>query len=257
MKTATIAVAGKGGTGKTTTCALMVRYLIKNGLTPILAVDADPNTNLAESLGSSPDDSIGGVLADFMESRASIPQGMTKEAFLELKLNEALEETSDIDFLVMGRKEGQGCYCYPNAILKNYIDKLSTNYRYVIVDNEAGMECLSRKTIADISILVLVSDHSVKGLRAARRINELVDELKIEVEKRYLILNRYNSDNEDLLRKFVDDVESEKVFKVPDSKEIVEADARETSFLELSDDIDAVKSVNAFMEEALGEAVKA
>lgn len=257
MKPTTIAVAGKGGTGKTTTSALMVRYLVRKELTPILAVDADPNTNLAEALGSVPEDSIGGVLAGFMDSRASIPQGMTKEAFLELKLNEALEETRDVDFLVMGRKAGQGCYCYPNTILKNYIDKLAANYRYIIVDNEAGMEHLSRKTIENISVLLLITDHSLKGLRAAQRINELVDELNIEVGGRYLVITRFNPDNEDLLGEHVKKVAAEKVFKVPESRDITEADALGKSFLELSDDVDAVKAVDELMEEMLGHAAKA
>jgi len=257
MSSKTIAVAGKGGTGKTTVSSLIIRGLVNRKRTPILAVDADPNTNLAESLGTSADVTIGGVLSDFLAQRMNMSQGMTKESYLELKIEEALEETSDVDFLVMGRKEGAGCYCVPHTILKNYLEKLIKNYRHVIVDNEAGMEHLSRKTMEKIDVMLLVSDHSVKGLRAAKRIKELVGELGLEIGSSRLVVNRFREADAETLAPRVDAVEAEKVYTVPEDPDIAQADALEKSFLELADDVSAVRSVNEILNDLLGQPAEA
>ncbi len=185
-----IAVAGKGGTGKTTAAALIIRSLQKRGKTPLLAVDADPNANLAESLGIKVKDSIGSVLSDFLRDRADLPPGMTKQAFLEMKLHQILKEGKEIDMLVMGVPEGPGCYCAANAMLKDYFEGLSNNYPYVVVDNEAGMEHFSRKTAAGIDVLVFCSNYSLKGLRTVKVLSDMVDMLKIRVGSRYLLVNR-------------------------------------------------------------------
>jgi len=184
-----IAVAGKGGCGKTSITALVVRYLKRNGKTPILAVDADPNANLGESLGLKVPQTIGRILDDFQHEKISIPPGMTKEAYLDYKLNETLVESQGLDLITMGRGQGPECYCYPNTVLKKFIDGLSDNYAYVVMDNEAGMEHLSRKTTDDVDALLLVSNHSVKGVRAIGRILELAAELKLHVKKKYILVN--------------------------------------------------------------------
>jgi CO dehydrogenase maturation factor len=185
-----IAVAGKGGTGKTTAAALIIRSLQKRGKTPILAVDADPNANLADSLGIKVGESIGSMLSDFLRDRADLPPGMTKQAFLEMKLHQILKEGKDIDMLVMGVPEGPGCYCAANAMLKDYFESLSTNYPYIVVDNEAGMEHFSRKTAAEIDVLVFCSNYSLKGLKTVKMLSDMVDMLKIRVGSRYLLVNR-------------------------------------------------------------------
>jgi CO dehydrogenase maturation factor len=171
--TLSIAVAGKGGSGKTSTASLIIRYLMHRGMTPVLAVDADGNANLGESLGLELEDTIGSVIADFNEDKISIPSGLTKGAYLELKLNQTIVESRGLDLISMGRGEGTGCYCYPNTVLKKFIDELKGNYAAMVMDNEAGMEHLSRRTTEDIDELLIVSDHSVKGARTVGRMQEL------------------------------------------------------------------------------------
>lgn len=184
-----VAVAGKGGTGKTTIAGLLVRYLQASGRTPVLAVDADPDANLAGALGMTAEKTIGGAREDFFQSKGDIPAGIPKEAYLEVKLHEAVVEGKNVDMLVMGRPEGAGCYCYINNSLRKYLEVLAKNYPYVIIDNEAGLEHLSRRTTQDVDILLVVSDYSANGVRAAKRIGELADELHLRVGARHLIIN--------------------------------------------------------------------
>jgi CO dehydrogenase maturation factor len=185
-----IAVAGKGGTGKTTAAALIIRSLLSRGKTPLLAIDADPNANLADSLGIKIEDSIGSVLSDFLRDRAQLPPGMTKQAYLEMKLHQILKEGKDMDMLAMGIPEGPGCYCAANAMLRDYFESLSKNYPYIVVDNEAGMEHFSRKTAARIDALIFCSNYSLKGLKTVKILSDMVDELKIAVRAKYLVVNR-------------------------------------------------------------------
>jgi len=184
-----IAVAGKGGTGKTSVTSLVIRYLEKSGLGPVLAVDADPNDNLGESLGIKVTQTVGMMLDDFQRDKISIPPGMNKQVYLEYKLNEIVVEDHAFDLVTMGRGEGPECYCYPNIILKKFIDGLSENYAYMVMDNEAGMEHLSRRTTQNIDALLLVSDHSVKGVRTIARIKDLVSQLKLVVKNQLVIVN--------------------------------------------------------------------
>ena len=184
-----IAVAGKGGSGKTSVASLIIRYLKKNGQGPILAVDADPNANLGESLGLNVKQTIGSIIASFNEEKINIPPGMTKEAYLEFKLNDAIVESKGLDLMTMGRGEGAECYCYPNLILRKFADTLTGNYAYTVMDNEAGMEHLSRRTTQNVDELLIISDHSVKGIRAVARIRDLVSELKLVVRRQSVIIN--------------------------------------------------------------------
>jgi CO dehydrogenase maturation factor len=148
-----IAVAGKGGVGKTTFSALVIRELKKKNRGPILAVDADPNANLADALGIKVDRSLGAVREEFFETKMKLPPGMTKETYLEMKLHESLVESPGVDLLEMGRPEGPGCYCYANNILRRHLDVLAGNYPFVVMDNEAGMEHLSRRTTQGVDHL--------------------------------------------------------------------------------------------------------
>jgi CO dehydrogenase maturation factor len=185
-----IAVGGKGGVGKTTLAALLVRALLKKGEGPILVVDADPNTNLPEAVGLPTDATVGSILAGFIDEKASIPSGMTKESYLQVKMHSAVAEGKGMDLVAMGRGEGPGCYCYPNLILRGFVEDLSGNYPYVVIDNEAGMEHLSRRTSETIDHMILVSDPSIRGLRSARRIHELIKELDLDVAKISLVVSR-------------------------------------------------------------------
>lgn len=187
-----IAVAGKGGTGKTTLTGLLIDYLVKKGKGPILAVDADANANLNEVLGVDIEESIGEIREDVSQRSLdnNFPGGMLKAEYLKYKLSTAVTEGDGYDMIVMGRSQGTGCYCYVNGVLKTQIDSLSGNYEYLVIDNEAGMEHLSRKVVEDIDTLFLISDCSRRGIQAVGRIRRLVDELKLKVGQIFLIVNR-------------------------------------------------------------------
>lgn len=182
-----IAVSGKGGTGKTTIAGLIIGYLIRRGKFPILAVDADANANLNEVLGIAVNKTIGGIREKI---RTEVPTGMTKDIWFEMKAEEALVETDKYDLLVMGRPEGPGCYCVANSLARHFIEVLTKNYHYIIIDNEAGMEHFSRLTTQDIDLLFIVSDHSVRGLQAARRIFDLIDELKLSISRKVVLISK-------------------------------------------------------------------
>lgn len=188
-----IAVAGKGGTGKTSLTGLLIDTLLKENKKPILVVDADANSNINEVLGVEVEETIGQIReeANMTEKRGdSFPGGMTKAQFLQWKLNSILIEGDGYDLIVMGRSEGEGCYCFVNGILREQVQKISGHYNYVITDNEAGMEHLSRKTTKHVDTLLLVSDCSRRSIQAVARIRDLAKELNLSVGKIYLIVNK-------------------------------------------------------------------
>jgi CO dehydrogenase maturation factor len=189
-----IAVAGKGGTGKTTLAALIVGALKGRGVLPILAVDADPNDNLGGALGMGVPRTLGEIREDFVDRRPEIPPGMTKGALLEMRMHQSVIEGTGVDLLVMGRPEGPGCYCFVNNLLRKSIEELSGNYQAVVIDNEAGMEHLSRKTVGAVDQLLLVSDNTVKGVRTACRLRALADDMSVKIGRMNLIVNRVGAD---------------------------------------------------------------
>jgi CO dehydrogenase maturation factor len=187
-----IAVAGKGGTGKTTFCGMLIRYLTKKGA-KLLAVDADPNSNLNEVLGIELPTSLGDIRETMAQRELSgdpIPGGMTKAEYAEFMMGDALTEEDSFDLLVMGRTQGEGCYCYVNGVLKTQITRYSGAYDYIVVDNEAGLEHISRGTLPHIDILLLVSDCSRRGIQAVGRVSRMVEELKLKPKTQGLIVNR-------------------------------------------------------------------
>lgn len=188
----TIAVAGKGGTGKTTLSAFLVRLLREKKAGSILAIDADPNSNLGELLGVVPTVTIGGILDDIASHPEKIPAGTPKERFIEYQVQTAVIEADGFDLLTMGRPEGPGCYCYVNNVLRNIEGKLAKEYDFIVIDNEAGLEHLSRRTTRTADALILVSDPTRVGLKAVKRINELTKELNLSIAQRYLVVNRFN-----------------------------------------------------------------
>ena len=247
-----IAVAGKGGCGKTSIATLVIRYLKKNGGVPILAVDADPNANLGESLGLKVRQTIGTILDSFQHEKISIPSGMTKEAYLEYKLNETIVESNGIDLITMGRGQGPECFCYPNLILKKFIEALSDNYAYVVMDNEAGMEHLSRKTTEDVDALLLVANHSVKGVRAIGRILELLDEIKLNVKKKLVVINLVPDKLDPLVSKELESLKLKPDVIIPEDKELYRYDLEQKSLLEMTETSPAARAINHLMPQIIG-----
>jgi len=190
-----IGISGKGGVGKTTLSALIIRRLIARGKKPVLAVDADPNTCLDSNLGVCAESTIGRVREDARKEAAKgLGAGISKQQLLEMKIAESLVEAPDFDLIAMGRSEGPGCYCYANNVLKNAIKMISDEYPYMVVDNEAGMENLSRRIVTKVDLLVMVADPSKRGLDTLKRLHEVTSEMEIEYDKLALIINRMRRD---------------------------------------------------------------
>ncbi len=253
--TYTIAVAGKGGTGKTTISALVIDYLTKNKKGSVLAIDADPSTNLNLALGVPLDDTVGDVREETATAvgGGSALGGMSKWDYLDLRINEALVEESAFDLLAMGRPEGPGCYCAANNILRSSVDRLSDAYDYVVIDNEAGLEHLSRRTTQDVDLLLLVSDPSLRGIIAAGRVAELVDELKTSVGGIYLIVNRVNGDTlpEPLLRA-IEEHKLNLAGIIPADPAVNDLDALGEPLVRLPEDAPARRSLAAILTSLNG-----
>ena len=190
----TIALAGKGGVGKTTICGMLIEYLCQKKNGPVLAVDADANSNLNEVLGVEVHSTLGEIREEIAQAEMSaknpIPAGMSKADYAEMQFSDALTEADDYDLLVMGRTQGKGCYCFVNGLLSTQVAKYAQNYRYIVVDNEAGLEHLSRGILPKVDTILLVSDCSRRGVQAAGRLSEMIDELKLGAKEVGLIINR-------------------------------------------------------------------
>nr|NJM03059.1 AAA family ATPase [Desulfobacula sp.] len=244
-----IALAGKGGVGKTTVSALITRYFTKHHHEPLLAIDADPNSNLGETLGLTIEKTVGDIRENFMKDPQGVPSGMDKILYLEMLMNQVLVEHQSFDLLVMGRQEGQGCYCMVNNILNRFAGELEKNYTYLLVDNEAGMEHLSRRTSGRVDMLLLVTDYALRGLRAVGRINEMLGDLKLTVEHKGLIVNRAP---QVLSPAFLEEAERIGVpilCTIPDDQNLLEFDMERRSLLDLPEDSPAVGAIRALMEK--------
>ena len=246
-----IAVAGKGGTGKTSVTSLVIRYLLKNDLGTVLAVDADPNSNLAENLGLEVRQTVGRILNAFQGEKLNIPAGMTKEAYLEYQLNVAITESKSLDLITMGRGEGPECYCYPNVVIRKLIDDWSKNYAYVVMDNEAGLEHLSRRTTQNIDELLMISDHSVKGLRAVARVRDLVAELKLAVKRESVIINQVPGQIDPLLSEEMERLGIVPIAIIPLDEDLKRYDLEQKPLFSLPDTSRAVTAVNDLMDKLL------
>jgi CO dehydrogenase maturation factor len=244
-----IAFAGKGGVGKTTVAALVIRHLTKNGKAPVLAVDADPNSNLGETLGLDVTTTIGDIRENFMRDPQGVPSGMDKAIYLESLVEQALIEKQAFDLLVMGRQEGQGCYCMVNNILNNFTERLVQSYQYMVVDNEAGMEHLSRRTSGHIDTLYMVTDYSLRGLRALRRIHEMLDSLKLKVEDLGIVVTRAPSELNDAFMAEVGEIGLEIYGIIPDDPTLLDFDMSKRSLMELPDEAPSVVAVDKLMGE--------
>ena len=240
-----IALAGKGGTGKTTVAALTIRYITEKKKRPVLAVDADPNNCLNEALGVDVHATIGTLREeslDIIRSGAERPGGMSMEQIIDYQVQQSLIESKGFDLMVMGRPEGPGCYCAANNIIRKYTDKLSETYPYVVIDNEAGMEHLSRRTTHKVNVLLIVSDPTLRGIQTAKRINSLVDELQLEIESRAVIINRVRGDEGDELKKLAVEYGLQIAGIVPQDEEIFSLDLQGKPTFQLPADSAAVKA---------------
>jgi CO dehydrogenase maturation factor len=240
-----IAFAGKGGTGKTSLAGLTIKYLVTKRRKPVLGVDADSNSCLNEALGVKVLTSVGKLREeslDTIKSGAERPGGMSMEQLFDYQVQQAVVEASCFDLLVMGRPEGPGCYCAANNVIRKYTDKLSDSYAYVVIDNEAGMEHLSRRTTHSVDLLITVSDPTIKGIMTAKRINELVDELKLNVKQRALIINRVPQGQRDLIIENARKFGLEVAGLIPDDAMILEYDLQGRPVYELPEDAASVKA---------------
>ncbi len=244
-----IAIAGKGGTGKTTFAAITVKQLVQGGVSPVLAVDADPNANLNEALGVEVEETIGEILSK-IKNGFTLPAGMTKDQYVEYKVCQSLVESDDFDLLSMGATEGPGCYCYANNVLRSYMDNLSRNYKAILADNEAGLEHLSRRTTQNVDILFITSDTSARGVRSAKRVKELVQSIRLNIKKMFLVITKTGDDSLEALQNEIDKTGLTLIGTIPMDSNIVEYDLRSRPLVDLPGDSPAVAAVAEILKKA-------
>ncbi len=256
----TIAVAGKGGTGKTTISALLIRYLAEERTGSVLAIDADPATNLHMVLGMEAGETVGSIREDMLDQvqtsgamAGSMPGGMSKHEYLDYQVQMALEEGDRVDLLVMGRPEGPGCYCAANQMLRVIVDRLGKQYDYVVIDNEAGMEHLSRRTTRDVDVLLLVTDPTQRGLVTAKYMADMVPELDIGVGHIYLVVNRLRGDMPEPLDRAIEEAGLELLATVPDDPAMAEFEFTGRPLVELPADTIVYQAVREIANKTLAD----
>lgn len=260
--TITIALAGKGGVGKTTVSGMVIKWLAQNQPGSILAIDADPSSNLNMVLGLDLDWTVGDIREDMLQqvktsllgggaAMGTLPGGVNKRDYLEYHIQSALAEGSRFDLIAMGRGEGQGCYCAVNHNLREVIDGMSKHYAYVVIDNEAGMEHLSRRTTRDVQHLLIVSDPTQRGLVAAQRIADMRNELDIRIENAHLILNRLPGEMPLDLKTFVDKMDVPLLGTIPANAELTSYEFSGKPLVDLPDDSPVYQAVATMLERIL------
>lgn len=251
--TLTVAVAGKGGTGKTTVACLIVRALRDLGITPILAIDADPSSNLHAVLGLPLHGTVGDIREETSELARSgrLDAGVAKAELLDYEVNTCVEEGEGVDLLAMGRPEGPGCYCAANTMLRAIVDRIAGSYRAVVMDTEAGLEHLSRRTTRDVDVLLVVTDPTVRGVTAARRIIDLADELDVRVGGTHLVVNRLAGELPAALRDEIAGLPVEVAATIAADPLVEEADAVGRPLVELPDDDPTVLTVRGLVDAVI------
>jgi CO dehydrogenase maturation factor len=255
----TIALAGKGGTGKTTVAALLIRALTRRRLGPVLAIDADPAANLNLALGLPLTSTVGDIREDMLAAvqAGSVGTGIARRDFLNTKIRLAVEEGEAVDLLVMGRPEGPGCYCAFNHLLRDIVDGLGGQYRHVVIDNEAGMEHLSRRTTRDVDVLLIVTDPTVRGVRAAEGIVKLTHELDVNVQQSLLIVNRVEGPLSPVLQEAVHNLGIELAAALPADPRVGEFDSIGRPLVELEADTPLVQALDKLAQRLLAQPVAA
>jgi CO dehydrogenase maturation factor len=244
-----IAISGKGGTGKTTLAGLLIKCLTDRHLGPILAIDADPNTNLNYLLGVELTKTVGDIREDVTLERGSLPAGMSKPEYINFKIYSSVIESEDYDLLAMGRPEGRGCYCFANDVLRRAIDTLSDNYPYIVMDEEAGMEHLSRRTTRDVDALLMCADPSLRSLVAASRISDMADKLESNVSRKYLVVCRLTGELPESMSREIERLGLDLVGIVPHDDLVSEYELAGKPLLELPNESVALKAVYEIAEK--------
>ncbi|MGD2057173.1 MAG: cellulose synthase operon protein YhjQ/BcsQ [Anaerolineales bacterium] len=251
--TKTIAFAGKGGTGKTTIAALLTNNLVQSVSGPLLAIDADPSTNLHLALGLPMPATVGDIREDMADSGpgSQLGVGISRLDYLRREIQMVLEEGEKIDLLAMGRPEGQGCYCAANHLLRSIIDELAGNYQLLVIDNEAGMEHISRRTTRDVDVLFIITDPTLRGMKAAESILEMSRDLEINIHKRLLILNRVAGDLPQPLQEAIDQLDVEVGAVIPADPKINELDALGKPLINLNGESPAQREISKLADRLL------
>ncbi len=251
MKNYLIAITGKGGVGKTTISSLILKQLVANAMTPVLAIDADPNSCLDASVGVKAEKTVGSAREEMrQEAQKGLGAGMSKQEMLQMKIAESLVEAKGFDLIAMGRPEGAGCYCYANNVLKSVIAEISQQYAYVVLDNEAGLENLSRRIVLNVDLLVLVSDPSNNGLNTLKRLYTLANEMEIKYEKLLVVVNRMrNASMDERIASVQEETKADYVLLLPQDDEVATFAEQNKSFLDLPDDNVVLQKINEFVKK--------
>jgi len=257
----TIAITGKGGVGKTTVASLIVTRLIARGCAPVLAVDADPNSCLDAALGLEVKKTIGAVREEAREiAGRGLPAGVSKREVLELRIAESLVEAEDFDLIAMGRPEGPGCYCYANNVLKQAIAQIAGSYPYVVLDNEAGLENLSRRILSAVDLLVLVTDPSKRGLDTVQRLYDLAVEMEIRHDRLAIVVNHVRRGGiPDAASALKEKTGADFLVALPESEALANLGERGERLAWLPEDDPVVENLDRFLAEAAveGKAMRA
>jgi CO dehydrogenase maturation factor len=260
--TITIALAGKGGVGKTTIAGLIIKYLVSRQLGPVLAIDADPSSNLNMVLGLDLEWTVGDIREDLLSqvqssltvggaAMGTLPGGVSKRDYLDYQIRSSLAEGEYFDLIAMGRSEGQGCYCAVNHNLREVVDGISKNYRFVVIDNEAGMEHLSRRTTRDVQHLLIVSDPTQRGIVAAERIAAFRNDLDIHIENAYLIVNRLMDGIPETLQARIDQLDLPLLGVIPSSNDLAELEFSGSPLINLDERSTTFSAVSEMMGRIL------
>jgi CO dehydrogenase maturation factor len=258
--TITIALAGKGGVGKTTIAGLIIKYLVDHQEGPVLAIDADPSSNLNMVLGLELEWTVGDIREDLLTqvqssltaggaAMGALPGGVNKRDYLDYQIRSSLAEGDQFDLIAMGRSEGPGCYCAVNHNLREVVDGISKNYRYVVIDNEAGMEHLSRRTTRDVQHLLIVTDPTQRGIVAAERIASFRNDLDIHIDNAYLVLNRLNGDIPQPLQERIDHLDLPLLGVIPASQELNELEFSGSPLIQLGESSTPYRAVAELMRK--------
>jgi CO dehydrogenase maturation factor len=247
----TIAISGKGGTGKSTISAMIIKWLSENISKSILAVDADSNVNLNDLLGVEVSQTVGSIREEMKEKVSNLPNGMTKQQFLEYKIQTGLIETKYYDLIAMGCPEGPGCYCYANNLLRDILSTLSNNYEFIVIDNEAGMEHLSRRTTHDIDYLLIISDPTYRSMQAASKISKLVKNLDTRVKEKYLIINRLVDTVPIEIQKIIDSEGMNLLYTIPKDETLLEMEYHGRPLWEITTQLNSYDQIDKMMKKLL------
>ena len=246
-----VGVAGKGGVGKTTIAALLIRSLLARGIEPLLAVDADPNTCLYGKLGVEAGRSLGQIREESLRLKQEAPTGLAKRDLLEMEVQSAIVEGTGFDLLAMGRQEGPGCYCYVNNLLRSFVDGLGEAYKAVVIDNEAGMEHLSRRTNAGVDVMLLVCEPTRSSARTLARLKELAGSLDFRIGAEYVVLNRANGVPEAAVQAEIEGVGLETIGVVPKDEAVLQYESEDESLLRLPADSAAAAAVDQIVNRLI------